>query len=830
MGIAPAAGAEFFPLLVHHLARALDVSCALIGELRNADDKKIASLTANLHGKLSGNFEYPLHGSPFEEIGDGEILSYSRGIRARFPADQLLTEMKFESCTATPLQDSEGRIVGIMAVMDEHAQTDPDLVSEVLRFLAPRVGAEFERKRHEEALRFTQFSIDRSGDASFWMGPDGRFTYVNDAACRSLGYMREELLTMCVPDIDAIHDAEKWPDTWERIRAGSSFTFESVHRRKDGSTFPVEITVNYLEFAGREYNCAFARNITERKRVESFSRGQNQVLETIAKGASLIATLDALTRFIEKQSPDAACFVCLVDEGGETISHVASPSLPESFTAPLVRLPIKDGGGACGAAVRKKSLVVVADCETDPICGGFRDHILSHGLRSCWSSPIFSSSGEILGTFALFYRDKRRPADVELQLIETASQLAGIAIERKQDEEALRRSSERFRRLIEHMPEGMVVHRFGPIIYANLKAASMLGYGKPEDLVGVSVLDLVEPALRRAAEHQVRTIRETRKPMPAREIHIRRRDGQLTIAEMEEIPIDFDGEPMVLTIARDLTERKRMQARLLQADRMASVGTLAAGVAHEINNPLAYVISNIDYLAKELPEMVKAITQDPEPGRLSPKGGENGGTRKDVSERLDDIEETLQEAREGAERVRQIVRDLRTFSRDGDEERGPVDAERVLESSINMAGGEIRKRAKLVRNFASVPLVHASESRLGQVFLNLLMNAVQALPEGRIEENEIQVRTSCAGEGRVLVEVRDTGEGIPPENLDRIFQPFFTTKPVGIGTGLGLSICQNIITSLGGEISVTSEVGQYTSFRILLPVSPENGKTGAKRS
>ena len=830
MGIAPASGDEFFPLLVHHLARALDVSCALVGEFRTACDGKITSLTVNLHGKLAGNFEYPLHGSPFERIGEGKPLSYPRGIRERFPADLLLREMKFESCTAAPLQDSEGRIVGLLAVMDEHSQNDPDLVSEVLRFLAPRVGAEFERKQHEEAFRFTQFSIDRSGDAAFWMSSDARFTYVNDAACRSLGYTRGELLTMCVSDIDPDYGPEKWPGTWERIRAERSFTFEAAHRRKDGSIFPVEIAVNYLEFGGREYNCAFARDISERKRAESLSSGQSQVLETIAKGAPLAETLEALTMLVEEQSPDAACLVCLVDEGGETISHAASPSLPESFTAPLMRLPIKDGGGACVAAVRRKSLVVVTECESDPLCSGFRDHLLSHGLRSCWSSPIFSSSGQVLGTFALFYREKRSPTEAELQLIETASQLAGIAIERKRDEEALRQSSERFRLLIEHMPEGMVVHRFGPIIYANPRAAHALGYEKPEDLIGNSVVDIVAPDYRRTAAERVARMYKTRDPEPPVEMYIRRSDGRTTIAEMEAIPIEFDGEPSVLTIARDITERKRMQARLLEADRMASVGTLAAGVAHEINNPLAYVISNIDYLAKELPEMVKAMTPEPEPAGRARNGGENAGARKEVSERLDDIEETLQEAREGAERVRQIVRDLRTFARYGDEERGPVDVEQVLESSINMAAGEIRKRAKLVRNFTSVPLVHASEPRLGQVFLNLLMNAAQALPEGRIEENEIRVRTACAGEERVLVEVRDTGGGIAPENLDRIFQPFFTTKPVGIGTGLGLSICQNIIASLGGEISVKSEAGQYTCFRILLPVSPENGKTGAKGS
>ncbi len=174
------------------------------------------------------------------------------------------------------------------------------------------------------------------------------------------------------------------------------------------------------------------------------------------------------------------------------------------------------------------------------------------------------------------------------------------------------------------------------------------------------------------------------------------------------------------------------------------------------------------------------------------------------------------QAREAARRVRQIVRDLRIFSRSEVDATGPVDLTAVLESTLRMAWNEIRHRARLVKDFEAVPAVEGNESRLGQVFLNLIVNAAQAIPEGRAESNQIRVRLAQAQSGQVEVAITDTGPGIPPEVLQRLFTPFFTTKPPGVGTGLGLSICHKIITSIGGSIEVDTEVGRGTTFRVLL--------------
>lgn len=171
--------------------------------------------------------------------------------------------------------------------------------------------------------------------------------------------------------------------------------------------------------------------------------------------------------------------------------------------------------------------------------------------------------------------------------------------------------------------------------------------------------------------------------------------------------------------------------------------------------------------------------------------------------------------------MRSIVRGLKTFSRADEEQRVPLDLVRVIDLAINMAWNEIRHRARVVKDFGAVPLVEADETRLAQVFINLLVNAAHALPEGNADANQIRVVTSTDARGRAVIKLSDTGQGIRPEQLSRIFDPFFTTKPVGVGTGLGLSICHGIVTGLGGDISAQSQVGVGTTFTIVLPAALE---------
>jgi PAS domain S-box-containing protein len=266
------------------------------------------------------------------------------------------------------------------------------------------------------------------------------------------------------------------------------------------------------------------------------------------------------------------------------------------------------------------------------------------------------------------------------------------------------------------------------------------------------------------------------------------RHYQTSLAPLQE---DSEGIVGLVGFRREVTELKNAQAMLYVSDRMVSMGTLAAGVAHEINNPLAAVIADLEFVNRVL------------------KGG--------VSEDPAEVAAAVRNAKEAAQSIRQIVSDLKIFTRPEEEQRAPFELQQALESSLRMVWNEIRHRARVVKDYGPIPLVEANQARVGQVFLNLLVNAAQALDDRGPQANEIRVRTTTDSRGWAVVEIRDTGKGIPKENLTRIFDPFFTTKPVGVGTGLGLFVCHRIITELGGELTVDSEVGKGSAFRVKFP-------------
>ena len=251
----------------------------------------------------------------------------------------------------------------------------------------------------------------------------------------------------------------------------------------------------------------------------------------------------------------------------------------------------------------------------------------------------------------------------------------------------------------------------------------------------------------------------------------------------------------IVGTTRNTSEHRKLQEQVMTSDRMASVGMLAASVAHEINNPLAAVMGNL-YLAVEFTAKLSAAG-DP---------------------LLRELHEELVDSVAAAERICKILRDLRIFSRTNQASLRSVEVEPILESSLRMALNEVRHRALVVRDYAPVLAVEADESRLGQVFLNLIVNAAQAIEEGHAASNQIKLVTRMNG-ASVVIEIHDTGAGMAPEQIQQLFTPFFTTKAVGIGTGLGLTICHRIVTDLGGTITVESTPGHGSVFRVTLPAA-----------
>lgn len=286
------------------------------------------------------------------------------------------------------------------------------------------------------------------------------------------------------------------------------------------------------------------------------------------------------------------------------------------------------------------------------------------------------------------------------------------------------------------------------------------------------------------------------------ELRILRGDSE-RLGEMRLVNLHWKGKPSVLASIRDVTEQKKMEMQLLLSDRLASLGTVAAGVAHEINNPLVSVVGNLELAQEQVEELAQGLALPASLGEL------------------------LQDAREAAEQVRQIVRDLKIFSSPEEDLLVPVDVQKVIESSLRMSWHEIRNRAKLVKDYAStkLPPALANDSRLGQVVLNLLVNAAQSFGDTPSSQNVVKVSTGLDGRGRVAISISDNGCGISEQVQKQLFTPFFTTKPVGMGTGLGLAISHRIVASFGGELSLQSSPGEGTCFTVSLPAAPVDPTT-----
>ena len=363
-------------------------------------------------------------------------------------------------------------------------------------------------------------------------------------------------------------------------------------------------------------------------------------------------------------------------------------------------------------------------------------------------------------------------------------------------EEALARSEANLRTLLDQLPEAVALHRKGTVVYANVKLAQMLDYASPAELLGMSVLDFVPTSDRAEVGDLLRNA--NRVPTRSNERRALCADGQSIDVHVSALPILFEGELAVLVAIHDLTERKKLEAELAVADRLASLGRLAAAVGHEINNPLAYVLASIERMRSHLPEIA----------RKSPPG------------LLASFEESAAMAQEGAERVRDMVRDLRVLSSAGASPSAPVDVHRALDLAVATADHEIKPRARLTKDYGDVGMALGDERKLVQVFVNLLVNAAQATPAGDVAQNEIRITTRRNGDA-VTIEIRDTGCGLPEAEVSRIFEPFFTTKADGSGTGLGLTISHQIVTALGGTLVAEPSPPRGTLFRVSLRASTE---------
>lgn len=368
--------------------------------------------------------------------------------------------------------------------------------------------------------------------------------------------------------------------------------------------------------------------------------------------------------------------------------------------------------------------------------------------------------------------------------------------------QATTRAREELRIVLERIPALVAIHVDGRIVFANQALADAIGWGSPSELVGRMLIDIIDPRSRsKAFENMKRPPSST----ASREVT----EGWLVHKTGDPVPVEattaqeviFEGAPARLVVARDVNERERLEKQLATADRLAALGLLAAGVAHEVNNPLAYLLNNIEIAQKQLAAL---------------------GPGADIARNA------LGVAMEGAHRIRFIVRELLLLAREEPTAGAATDLSETVQSTLALARVEIERTAKLVTELEPVPFIRGSVPRVAQIVLNLVLNALEAMRANDGKNGELTIRVRRSGERHVLLEISDNGVGVEGADAARIFLPFFTTKPAGRGTGLGLAVTQRLVTELGGDISFTSEPGVGTTFRVTFP-SFEDERAGATR-
>jgi len=400
----------------------------------------------------------------------------------------------------------------------------------------------------------------------------------------------------------------------------------------------------------------------------------------------------------------------------------------------------------------------------------------------------------------LSLKDTRRLAH-ELQVHQIELELQNEDLRRTQEE--LVETRDRYTDLYDFAPVGyMTIDSKGMIKEANLKLCDMLLVERSL-IKGRSIIEFIY------ADDQDVYYKHLREALGSAlgamcQLRMKKKDGDVFWLEMSSLSVGQKNEDIgnVRTVVTDITEKKE-RIQVAQADRMASLGLLSAGIAHEINNPLTYVLLNIDRLARQLPQWIDRLSD-----RFS--------SEKELFE-MRELATIAQHAAEGARRVRDIAQRLKVFSHLESEQLLPLSTNEVIDSAIDIVRNECKYRARIFKSYGDLPEILGNSGTLCQLFLNILVNAAHAIEEGDVENNEIRVCTKQVDEN-ILVEISDTGGGVPAGDLNKIFDPFYTTKEIGSGSGLGLSICKKIVKKHGGQISLESTLGRGSCFKIQLPI------------
>jgi len=534
---------------------------------------------------------------------------------------------------------------------------------------------------------------------------------------------------------------------------------------------------------------------------EALSLLYRTVLELIRTQASLSDVLVCLCDLMEQQFPGVICSVLLLDSSGGRLRLGAAPSLPQEYNACVEGLRIGPDAGSCGTAAYRKKQVIVADIATDPLWNGARQLALAHGLKACWSTPIFARAGAVLGTFAVYCREPRSPHSDHLPFLECASHLAGIAIEQEQAEAELHAAETRYRALVEHLPAITYIAEVGVLgrwHFVSPQIYSILGFS-PEEWIDSSAnwINCIHPEDRERALAAEKRFWEIGGNYRA-EYRMIARDGRVLWFRDDATYLRTGDpqKPLMQGVLYDITENRQLEEQLRQSHKMEAIGQLAGGVAHDFNNLLMIVQGHNERLLSQL-------------------------------QATDPAYEDAAAVQAAVKRATSLTRQLLAFSRKQVLQPTALDMNQVIGELGKMLHRVIGEHIEVTLiTSPSLWCVRADQSQMEQVLLNLALNARDAMPQGgrltlaarNAEVEETQAEKQGPRPGKyVVLEVSDNGTGMEAETQKHIFEPFFSTKEPGKGTGLGLASVYGVVKQSGGWVSFRSQLGCGTTFTIHLP-------------
>lgn len=639
-----------------------------------------------------------------------------------------------------------------------------------------------------------QSLIEHSVDAIALVDSQGKVLYVSPSIQRLLDYTPEELLGRVAFELIHPDDQAKTMAVLGAVvqQPGASQMVEYRLLHKDGSWRWMEATAtNMLHDPQIGAIIGNFHDITERKRVEFLLEGQSRVLEIVAQGAALQEALEALVHLIEELSPNnVLASILLLDEDGMHLRHGAAPSLPDSYNTAIDGIAIGPTVGSCGTAAYTKQRVIVTDIANDPLWTDFRQLALSHGLRACWSTPILSSTRQVLGTFALYYRQPRSPDAEDRQLIDFLIRSAAIAIERKRADNALRASEAKFRSFFDSNIIGAFVSTFdGLYLEANDLFLDMVGYTREDLLAGKIHRDtLTPPAYAYVSQQAVRDLLEVGFTRPDEKEYLRKDGTPLPIlVAVTRIDPDHD---ICMGFVLDRSEARALEKRRDEFISMAS---------HELKTPVTSLVGYTQLLRSRFQKR----GDEDSVYMLTRMDGQLHRLTKLINDLLD-----VPRAQTGQLVYREEYFDLLPLVRE------------IVE---NMQ--EVTKSHRLLLEGQAPAPVFGDRDRLGQVLTNLLINAIKYSP--RADSVRIRISTEQA---RVIVSVQDFGIGIADTHHKHLFERFYRASDAEINTypglGIGLYISQEIIKRHHGEIWFESRKGAGSLFSFALPLQENDENTG----